>query len=61
MPESFLLGRQRISAGLSQDFVKRYRSSAVISVIFIIVIAVAVESLDEAIRFFHLLKRRKEK
>ena len=26
MPEFFLLGRQRISAGLSQNFVKRYRS-----------------------------------
>jgi len=27
VPERFLLGRQRTSAGLSQVFVKRYRSS----------------------------------
>ena len=27
MPELFCLGRQRISAGLSQNFVKRYRGS----------------------------------
>lgn len=54
VPEPYLLGRQRTSAGLSQlceALSKQCRN---------IIIAVTVESLDEAIRFF-IINRKEEK
>jgi hypothetical protein len=60
LPETFLLGRQRISAGLSQTFVKRYRCSDFLCVF--LCYGVAVGSLDESGPIFiSKTKRRKEK
>ena len=50
MPEFSTLGRQRTSAGLSQGFVKRYRSSANVRILH----AVTVGSLIKAIQFCFL-------
>ena len=56
MPEFSKLGRQRISAGLSQTFVKRYRSRRHY---YNCCIAVSVGSLDEAIQFCFLQETNK--